>query len=98
MTVNEVTWDTIWSFGIKLSICIRGRAIQFKISHRLHIPPPKGFSSTALFLLYVSSVKLTWELYLIASGLVINFKDTGMKLYVKWREFFILLEKRTPSP
>lgn len=41
MTINGATWDTIWSFGKKLSICIWGRAIQFKILHRLHISPPQ---------------------------------------------------------
>lgn len=96
MTINGATWDTNWSFGTKLSICIRGRAIQFKILHRSHISHQRLFFNRSLSAL---CLKCKTDMgTLIASGLIINFKDMGMKLYVKLREFFKLWWKRTPSP
>lgn len=47
-------------------------------------------------LLSVSIVKPTRELQLIVSGRVSNFNDIGSKLYVKRREFFILIQQWNP--
>lgn len=39
VTINEGTWEDIWSYAKKISICTRTKAIQFKITHRMHISP-----------------------------------------------------------
>ncbi len=37
--IDDETWDDIWSYAKKISVCTRTREIQFKIIHRLHISP-----------------------------------------------------------
>ncbi len=37
--IDDETWDDIWSYAKKLSVCTCTREIQFKIIHRLHISP-----------------------------------------------------------
>lgn len=39
VTIDEETWDSVWIYAKKISICTRARATQLKIKHRLHISP-----------------------------------------------------------
>ncbi len=52
--IDDKTWDDIWSYAKKISVCTHTREIQFKIIHRLHISPNRRHFSN----LCVWNVKL----------------------------------------
>ena len=39
VTIDEETWEDVWNYAKKISICARAKAIQLRIIHRIHISP-----------------------------------------------------------
>ncbi len=46
--INDETWEDVWSYAKKISLCSRMREIQFKSIHRLYISPNRRQFLTSL--------------------------------------------------
>lgn len=83
VNIDEETWEDIWSYAKKISICTQTKAIQYPI----HISPKRRHFFDSSFLLYVSNVKQKEAPYLTACGHVTNDENIGLIYFVKCRRY-----------